>query len=316
MFQESAVNLIHMNEIEMIVFSCLNSSAQTDVAGRPHPGSRDPEMDQMTSCSRVPSRSQAAEKNAPLISATTLTLGSMSRLLRRLMERFWADAETAYRAKILDALAPDPSARLLDVGCDDGTWTSELRRKLGISPQQVSGIEILPERAALARARGFDVRISDLDVRWPFEDQSVDVVHANQVIEHVKHLDHFVLEIKRVLTQRGLALVCTENLASWHNIASLLLGFQPFSLTNISNRGPLGNPLALHTGEPPAAKSSQHVYVMTLEALRAIFVAHGFVIESMWGKGYHPLIGWPASRLACIDRRHAHFVGLVARLRA
>jgi hypothetical protein len=55
---------------------------------------------------------------------------------------------------------------------------------------------------------------------------------------------------------------------------------------------------------------------MTLEALRAIFVAHGFVIESMWGKGYHPLIGWPASRLACIDRRHAHFVGLVARLRA
>jgi SAM-dependent methyltransferase len=232
------------------------------------------------------------------------------------MERFWVGAETAYRVKILETLAPDPSARLLDVGCDDGAWTAELRRKLGIPAQQVYGIEIVRERAALARARGFDVRISDLDARWPFEDRSVDVVHANQVIEHVKYLDHFVLEIKRVLSQRGLALVCTENLASWHNIASLLFGFQPFSLTNISSRGPVGNPLALHAGEPPAEESWQHVHVVTLEALRAIFAAHGFVIESIWGKGYHPLTGWPASRLAWIDPRHAHFVGVVARLHA
>jgi hypothetical protein len=39
------------------------------------------------------------------------------------MERLWADAESVYRTKILDSIPLEPSAVLLDVGCDDGAWT-------------------------------------------------------------------------------------------------------------------------------------------------------------------------------------------------
>ena len=74
------------------------------------------------------------------------------------MERLWADAESAYRRNILATLTPAPAAVLLDVGCDDGAWTDELRSRLGIPPQQVHGLELVPERAELARERGFDVR--------------------------------------------------------------------------------------------------------------------------------------------------------------
>jgi trans-aconitate methyltransferase len=81
---------------------------------------------------------------------------------------------------------------MLDVGCDDGSWTDAVRRRVGISAAQVAGIEIVCDRAELASQRGFDVRIGDLDEPWPFGDGTFDLVHANQVIEHVKRLDHFV----------------------------------------------------------------------------------------------------------------------------
>jgi SAM-dependent methyltransferase len=231
-----------------------------------------------------------------------------------MMERLWADAESAYRTKILDSIPLDPSAVLLDVGCDDGAWTDEIRRKLGVRPDRVYGLEIVSGRADLARARGFDVRNGDLDAPWPFENESIDVVHANQVIEHVKRLDHFVQELKRVLVPQGLAIVCTENLASWHNVGALALGYQPFSLANISNVRPIGNPFALHAGERPLASEHwQHIHVVTLAALRDIFVAHGFTIEASWGAGYHPFARRLARRLAELDPRHAHFIAVAAR---
>jgi SAM-dependent methyltransferase len=234
-------------------------------------------------------------------------------LIARAMERLWANAEAAYRRKILDALPDDPTAILLDVGCDDGDWTEELRRSLSVPPHQVYGLEIVPDRAELARGRGFDVRNGDLEGPWPFADRSITIVHANQVIEHVKRLDHFVSEIKRVLAPGGIAVVCTENLASWHNVGALALGYQPFSLTNISNMRPIGNPFALHAQEAAVGESWQHVHVVTLNALSDLFQAHGLLVEDAWGTGYHPLPGRVAARMANLDPRHAHFIGIVAR---
>jgi SAM-dependent methyltransferase len=231
------------------------------------------------------------------------------------MARLWADAESSYRRKILETLAPSPSVKLLDIGCEDGAWTEQVRLKLGIAPDCVHAVEIVPEYAEAARSRGFDVQTGDLDARWPFEDASFDVVHANQVIEHVKRLDHFVGEIRRVLVPGGLTIVCTENLASWHNVGALALGYQPFSLTNISNDRFIGNPFALHAGESPPGEATRHIYVITLTALRDIFSTQGLAVEASWGTGYHPLPGRLAERLAAIDPRHAHFIAVVARKR-
>jgi SAM-dependent methyltransferase len=235
-------------------------------------------------------------------------------VLGRALERRWADAESAYRAKLLDSLPLDPDALLLDVGCDDGEWTNVVRNRIGILPRQVSGLELVEERAQLARARGFEVRTGDLDEPWPFEDRAFDVVHANQVIEHVTRLDHFVTELRRVLARGGAAVVCTENLASWHNVAPLALGYQPFSLTNVSRVRPIGNPFALHADEAPdPAESWQHIHVLTLAGLRDIFEAHGFTIEASWGAGYYPFSRRLARAIAARDPRHAHFIAVIAR---
>jgi trans-aconitate methyltransferase len=63
--------------------------------------------------------------------------------LSRLMDRRWGEAEASYHAKILDSLDPDPSAIVLDVGCDDGAWTDELRRRIFVPPDQVHGLELV-----------------------------------------------------------------------------------------------------------------------------------------------------------------------------
>jgi len=231
----------------------------------------------------------------------------------RVMERLWANADAAFRARILAALPADSAVVLLDVGCEDGAWTERVRRRIGIPSDHVHGLEIAAEQARRARARGFDVQIGDIDDPWPFEDASIDIVHANQVIEHVKRLDHFMRETRRVLTEGGHAIVCTENLASWHNVGALLLGYQPFSATNISSCRRIGNPFALHGGEPVLEEPLQHIHVITLKALRDLYSVHGFKIEAQWGSGYHPFGGRIAARLAAFDPNHAHFVGVAAR---
>ena len=116
-----------------------------------------------------------------------------------------------------------------------------------------------------------------------------------------------------MLAPGGTAIICTENLASWHNVAALALGYQPFSLTNISNVRPIGNRFALHAGEKPRAESWQHVHVLTMVGLREIFAAHGLPVTASWGTGYYPFPRRLASSLAAHDPRHAHFIAVVSR---
>jgi SAM-dependent methyltransferase len=227
--------------------------------------------------------------------------------------RTWATAafDTAMDANLRNIEAAlrrvGAGGHLLDLGCDDGART--LRFARAARSARVSGVEIVHEQAERAGRVGIEVEVSDLGEPLPFERGTFDTVVANQVIEHLHDTDLFVSEIHRVLRPRGVAVVSTENLASWHNVASLLLGWQPFSLTNVSGtRGGLGNPLAVHRGERPGLRSWQHVRVFSYRGLKELFGAHGFRELTTAGAGYFPLPSW----LAKLDARHAAFLTITA----
>jgi SAM-dependent methyltransferase len=219
-------------------------------------------------------------------------------------ERIYFRASVENRRMIMRVMEPRPGGVLLDVGCADGADTMPLAKH--VAAAHVIGLELAEKFIEPARARGVDVRRADITKRWPLEDESVDVVHSNQVIEHLAQTDHFMREIRRVLTADGYAVISTNNLASWHNIVALLLGWQPLP-SHVSDEVVVGNPLALEEtryGE----NIHRHLRIFTAPALAALAGAHGLRLDLDVGSGYYPL-GARASRLmARLDRRHAAYL--------
>ena len=136
---------------------------------------------------------------------------------------------------------------LLDVGCGDG---SLLFRYLDYRPGRLCGIEAAPALKAKAAERGLEVVSFDLNSPWPYDDETFDVVHSSQVIEHLHNTRLFVQELYRVLKPGGTALVTSENLTSFLNLGAMVLGYTPFTLMRVCGWF-LGNPLGLHYGEEP-----------------------------------------------------------------
>lgn len=221
-------------------------------------------------------------------------------------------ADADYRRAIRRLTEPNPSALVVDCGCGDGASTLDMIAR--IQPREIWGIEADANIASAAESKGIRVVISNLNTPLPIDSSVADVVLSNQVIEHLQDTDLFMAEVWRILRPGGYAIICTENLASWHNIFALLLGWQPFSLSNISSRTMgLGNPLALHRREEAPIVWMQHLRVMAHDALVDLSVLHGFTVEAVRGAGYYPLPGRISAHLATLDPRHAAFLALKLR---
>lgn len=210
---------------------------------------------------------------------------------------------------ILKMYSKDKKAKFLDLGCDDSKWTMRMARKIGT--KDVSGTEILSSSVIKARKRGVEVKECDCNKELPYKDSIFDIIHSNQVIEHLSNTDMFMEEIYRILKPGGYAVISTENLASWHNIFALILGFMPFSLTNISTKkAAIGNPFAPHVGkEATQATSWQHMRIFTIYGLKDLSEKVGFVTEKVLTSGYYPLGNW----FSKIDQTHSHFFVLKLR---
>ena len=201
---------------------------------------------------------------------------------------------------------------MLDCGCDNGEFTERVARS--VMARNVLGIEVDKDRASKAAERGIEVISGDLNRKFKLDDNTADAVIANQVIEHLYDTDNFVSEIWRVLKPGGTLILSTENLASWHNIFALLLGWQPFSLTNISESSMgIGNPLALHRGETGIPKTFQHLKAFTPRSLAELLKNQGFTIEHSYGIGYFPFKGKTARILSRLDPGHGALITIKAR---
>lgn len=197
---------------------------------------------------------------------------------------------------------------LCDLGCGDGALTQRVATRLGTD--RVVVVETHAPNVRSAHAKGFLVEESDLNGPLRLPSDEFDVVISNQVIEHLYETDVFLAELFRITKPGGIAIVSTENAGSWHNIASLVLGWQPFSLTNITAKeGGVGNPLAFYAGQEGAVFAMQHHRILALRALIELLQLHGFVTIATRGAGYYPL---PA-RFGNIDKMHAHFITVCAR---
>ena len=193
---------------------------------------------------------------------------------------------------------------ILDLGCDDGSWTLRLGEKY--QRPALYGVEVVSERVKKAQDKGISIKSFDLNEKFDFEDNYFDIVHSNQVIEHLYDTDNFISEVFRILKPGGYFIVSTVSLSSWHNIFSLLLGFQPFDLANISLKGNIGNPFSFWSEtetENSKNKSWQHVRLFTPYSLAKFLKIYGFKDFKALTSGYYPLPGI----FAKLDKKHSHY---------
>jgi len=196
---------------------------------------------------------------------------------------------------------------LLDIGCWDGITTSKWAR--AVSASEAHGIELVSQAVKKARKRGIKVAEFDIDAeKWPYPNNHFDYIVSNLVIEHLKNVDHFISESYRILKRGGITVVSTNNLASWHNIFCLLIGWTPFDLTNTTTkRWSIGNPLAIHKQEDLKYGSTfTHKCVYTNRWLKEWYELYGFKYVKTMGAGYYPLPPF----LGKIDKLHSALITL------
>ncbi|WP_031171226.1 class I SAM-dependent methyltransferase [Streptosporangium roseum] len=128
----------------------------------------------------------------------------------------WRTAENS-AAYLLPHLRPGMS--LLDVGCGPGTITVDLAER--IAPGVATAVEVTAEALALAHAeaerRGrstIEFAVADAHA-LEFPDDTFDVVHAHQVLQHVGDPVQALREMRRVCRPGGIVAVRDSDYAAF-----------------------------------------------------------------------------------------------------
>jgi len=234
-------------------------------------------------------------------------------MIKRYFNYIYSNVASGSRDKFVELL--DKADSLLDLGCWDGKNTVKYGAK--VKAVKLYGIELEKTKALLASKKGVEVKVSNLNNKFPFPDGSMDVVVANHVIEHLTQTELFIDEIYRVLSKKGYAVIATPNLASWHNIFALVLGMQPFSGPHVR----IADHEIKAVREMDKDKTQnllkstkkgddylRHLVILTYRELIKNLKKAGFVIEASYGFGYYPLPPFLAKIFAKIDIRHAHYI--------
>ncbi|ANB91864.1 methionine biosynthesis protein MetW [Moraxella ovis] len=120
-----------------------------------------------------------------------------------------------------------PNARVLDLGCGDGTLLAHLKHRLGVSGY---GLEIDPDKINQGITKGLNIIEQDLnDGLARFADGSFDTVVMARALQAVKNPQILLNEMLRVAKE---GIVTFPNFAYWQNRVSLgIKGIMPMSET-------------------------------------------------------------------------------------
>jgi len=201
----------------------------------------------------------------------------------------------------LSRLKSDPQL-IADLGCGNGYLSSRL-----FDSSKLIGVDINIQSLKDAKQRGLQVVCSDLNRSLPFRAKIFDIVFSDQVIEHLIDTDNFAQEIKRILKDDGIAIIGTENLASWPNVFALIIGIQPSSGPYISAKFKIGFHPVWSKVDFSYSCYTGHNKVFAYRSLKKFFQLHGFTVLSSMGSGYYPL---PCNLLAKIDKLHSHLIAI------
>jgi len=152
--------------------------------------------------------------------------------------RVFSDGMRTLDNRASDLMERNRKSIVVDLGTGDGKLLKNFNGK--IKSKSLFALDILN-----IRKQKIKYVKTNLEKKFPIRDDFADVVISSQNIEHIIDIPNYCNEIARILKPGGYAIILTENLASWSNIACLMMGYIPFSMTNMFGL-PYGNPFIWH----------------------------------------------------------------------
>ncbi|KKQ89805.1 MAG: Methyltransferase domain protein [Candidatus Curtissbacteria bacterium GW2011_GWC2_38_9] len=122
-----------------------------------------------------------------------------------LLQRYWHQKKW----RILKEFMGKTSGSLLDIGCADGTTTAQIQKlHHGL---KITAIDYYQKAIKYAKAtnQGINFLVADAH-KLPFKNRSFDTVTAIEVLEHLDNPEKSLLEIYRVLKNKGQLIVIQD----------------------------------------------------------------------------------------------------------
>jgi len=96
-------------------------------------------------------------------------------VIKKIAKKWMDGVKSKNRYNVISMFDQDSDAVILDLGCDDGTWTRKIGEKIGT--KNIYGVEVVASRVMEARNKGIKVSTFDLNGKFDYEDSFFDVVH-------------------------------------------------------------------------------------------------------------------------------------------
>ena len=168
---------------------------------------------------------------------------------------------------------------LLDVGCGDGRFMEQC---IAIeSSLNIQGIDFSHVEVASAAKRGLAVKQGNVQDGLPYSQESFDIIHAAELIEHLYDADQFLIECNQALKTNGYLIISTPNLCAWFNRIFLPLGIQPLFLEPSTRSKKIGSGILgrFKKEDTPVG----HVRIFTILALKDMLARYEFELIQVKG---------------------------------
>jgi 2-polyprenyl-3-methyl-5-hydroxy-6-metoxy-1,4-benzoquinol methylase len=118
--------------------------------------------------------------------------------------------EESNLGRIINIIKPYCQGDVLDVGCGDGTFTSQLSKVDKV--KNVIGIDLSHTAISEAKRRYPEIKFEVTSAtRLPFSDESFDFITMVELAEHIIDTEQMFKEVNRVLKPEGAILITTTD---------------------------------------------------------------------------------------------------------
>lgn len=152
------------------------------------------------------------------------------------------------KGRILDQLQPKPGGRIFDLGCGNGYFLLDIRRRLCTSVANLTYVGLDASRHNIENFKKKLLSEGAEDVhpllgtaeRLPIESGTVDVVVSSEVLEHIADKESALKEVYRILAPGGTFLFTTPSrtaIRNWDIVLSPLRLVRRLSQLRFRRRG-------------------------------------------------------------------------------